>query len=448
MCTQPLYIKNKKYKSLYVKIPNSYIKVPCGQCDECLRKRARDLYVRAKFEIEDCIIKGGSAFMCCLTYDDAHVPTLTFEGKTYMVFNKKHVQDFIKRLRTNLDRFYVKNYGTLAPDFKYLATSEFGTDPTRSHRPHIHLDFASAKPISYYAFRKAFVESLVNRRDKKRVFGFIYQCDPLDIKKNGISYSCKYILKDQTYSNQNEIIHKLIDFHSHAINQEFNIIEFPESQEDFFHNKCIRSTKEYKQAIKTRVSPYRNMLQFYLISNDFGCSAICNRYGKNLFSLGMLNIDGFAYSIPKQVVQRLERTQGSDKRDIIVKTTFLRQFDQSLSTCLVDNSITKHDAETLKLFADKFIQPRFGALYFIHPSGVTYWNLISDSPLRDYDNLFEEFRFYDDNNFFDLRNCIYKVIDLANSKEHLDFRAKLARIKSKKERENYEKKKRNKPSLY
>lgn len=155
MCTRPILIRNKKISSLGVTLRNSFIKVPCGNCDECLRKRAKDLYVRSRFVIENAALSGGNTFMCCLTYG-LKAPFFVCDGKKYYCFNKKHVQDFIKRLRINLDRFYNRNYNVDAPDFKYLVTSEFGTSDLGYHLPHYHLLFSFEKQVSLYVFKLCF----------------------------------------------------------------------------------------------------------------------------------------------------------------------------------------------------------------------------------------------------------------------------------------------------
>lgn len=444
MCTSPIIIKNKKFPSLYVRTRNSYIKVPCGRCDECLRKRAKDLFVRAKYEAEKTYLNGGCGFFTTLTYGTQLAPTLEHLGQNYYVFNKKHVIDFVKRLRTNLDRYFLKYYHTLSPNFKYLITAEFGTSAGGYHLPHYHPIFLFEENISLAAFRRCFIQSLVNRRDNKRIFGKIFLCEPLDIKQGGIKYACKYILKDQKYETTNKIILDRIKFETDRVNSRHGILPFPITEEDYFYNKAIRSTKAYKKDIASSVGPYRNMLQFYMCSNDFGCSAIVDRYGENLFTLGLLNIDGLPYSIPKQVIQRLERTQGSDKRDIIAKAVFVSMFEKCVSECIDRNFITPYYGALLKDFVVKFIQPRFGSLYFVSPFSADYWNLISTSPLRDYDDLFNECEFYEDNNFYKYRNAVYSVIDFCNSKEALNFRAALAMRKNEKEKKEYEDKKRNK----
>lgn len=445
MCTSPILIRNKKFRSISVDIPNKYIKVPCGSCDECLRKRAKDLYIRVRFQVENDIKNGGVSFMCCLTYDNETVPLFHHLGKTYMVFNKKHVINFIKRLRTHLDRFFRRHYNCDAPDFKYLVTSEFGTDPDKTHRPHYHLIVTFSRPISLFVFRMCFECSLYSNSTGERYFGKIYQCELLDLKRGGIRYSSKYILKDQYYDTQNNIIKSYIDFYTHFVNCKYDINEFPVTSEDYFKNKCIRSSKQYKNDIANFVGQYRNMQQFYLCSNDLGCSAIIDRYGESLFSLGVLNIDQCPYSIPKQVIQRLERSQGSERKDIIVKTVFLSRFKDCLEDCLHRNLINHAKYEELYDFASHFLQPRFGSLYFLHPNtGLSYYFKVLCPYEKGISKVFDEFNFYDENDFYRLRNEVISVINLCNTSDILYFRAKVAKHKSDIEKENYERKKRNK----
>ncbi len=61
-----------------------------------------------------------------LTYDDAHVPWSPVTGEQTLV--KKHLQDFLKRLRFHLDKENIK--------VRFFACGEYGED---THRPHYHL---------------------------------------------------------------------------------------------------------------------------------------------------------------------------------------------------------------------------------------------------------------------------------------------------------------------
>lgn len=441
MCTAPILVRNKKYVTLTHEIRTSYLKVPCGQCDECLRKRAKDLFIRARFETEKAFAVGGCGFMCTLTYDNDNLPWFDFGNRRYMVFSKRDVQKFIKRLRMKLDRFFRKNFGCDAPDFKYLVTSEFGTDPTRTQRPHYHLIILFYKLISLYVFRLCFQQSL--NCPKGRSFGRVFQCDPLDISRGGVRYTSKYILKDVTYNNQNNAIRNMVKFYTDKVSSAHGIIFNPKNENDEFQNKCIRSSKAYKKDIDKYVRPFRDMLQFYMCSNDFGCSAIIERYGESLFSLGLLNIDKLPYSVPKQVIQRLERTQGSAKRDLISKSVFLHQFRNCIEDVVKRNVCERSRCEILFSFAKDFIQPRYGNLYFVSPFS-DYYCTFTHSPLRNYEDILVEHGFYFDNDFYQLRQDIVSIINLSNCKENLEFRAKLAQRKSVKERDEYVKRKRNK----
>ena len=255
MCTNPILIRNKRIRSLNVNIPHSYIKVPCGECDECLQKRANDIYVRARNEYDFCLRSGGCGFMCCLTYSNETLPIFEYENKKYMVFNKKDVMDFIKRLRTNLDRLFRKHFSCDAPDFKYLVTSEFGSDPDGSHRPHYHLVFFFVKPISHYLFNLVFKKSLCRRVGKKVIpcFGFIYQCDLIDPARGGIHYSCKYILKDLMYEPQRKAILEKLKFQRSYVNILYGVLPFAFSAEEELFNSAVRSRKDYKQAHVTNI---------------------------------------------------------------------------------------------------------------------------------------------------------------------------------------------------
>ena len=109
-----------------------------------------------------------------------------------MVFNKKDVINFIKRLRVTLDRYYKKHYNINAPDFKYLVSSEYGSDPTRTHRPHYHLLFFFRDMIPFRLFRWAFNESTYNRKNGIRYFGIIKQCDVIDRLRGGIRIALEH----------------------------------------------------------------------------------------------------------------------------------------------------------------------------------------------------------------------------------------------------------------
>lgn len=436
MCTRPILIKNRKYLNLDFNFSKSFVKVPCGECEECLHKRANDIYVRAFYEYQYCLENGGCGFICTLTYDDNNVPVLFHLGKKYMVFNKQDVINFIKRLRTCLDREYNSIYRSSAPDFKYLVTSEYGSNPYCSHRPHYHLLFFFKDCITPSVFRRCFQKSLYNRITGKRYFGKIYQCDLIKPEKGGIKYSCKYILKDMLYNHTESIIKDRISFEKYSINKQFNI----KDESTYFnrlHNKCIRTTKEYKSKVVDSVRFYSHMLQFYMCSNDLGCSAILNRYGNSLFSFCHLNINGFPFSIPKQVYFTLERTKGSIERDRLSKSVFLNYLSSQLSRLVDANKICKSLSDDYLSFAKENLVFKYGSFYFASEYISGYLNY-PDSP-----TLFDEYTTFFEKGFIEKRDQLIRLISSFDNVDSLKFRDSVAKRNKKKQDNIYYNKKRN-----
>lgn len=95
----------------YIDMPQQ---IPCGQCIGCRLRRSRDWSVRcmceARMHDKNCFIT--------LTYNNENLP----ENGTLI---KKHVQDFFKRLRKNLN---IK--------VRYYMCGEYGTQKSR---PHYHI---------------------------------------------------------------------------------------------------------------------------------------------------------------------------------------------------------------------------------------------------------------------------------------------------------------------
>lgn len=452
MCTNPIRIRNKKYKSLGTLI-DTYISVPCGKCDECLKKRANDIYVRARSEYDKCVRNGGCGFMCCLTYSEDVVPKLdikSLDGKNRVfVFNKQDVINFFKRLRINFSRLYIAKLHKAAPLFKYLVTAEFGTDPTRSHRPHYHILIFFDSSVSTSLFRKAFTQSLYNKRTHEKYFGLRHQCELIDPKKGGIHYTSKYVCKDLMYEYQREYINKMIKFYKDYVNTKFNVINFPSSPEEEFRNRCIRSTKEYKQAVREFVLPYRHMLQFYMLSNDLGVSSYVDRYGEHLLSCPVVNIENFVYSIPKIIKERFQDTYGIEKRCELDKRIFIRFLQKAGKDLVNSKEILPEQLQDALVFAHNYVLLIGGKFKLVNPMGIDFVQSRKDGIyFRDWDSVLNDFIFYDDNSFFDLRSLLYRIIQLYNSEERMMFRASVARRKMEKQRNLYEQKKKNKPSNY
>lgn len=103
------------------------IKIPCGRCAGCRLEHSRQWALRCMHEKR---MHTDSCFVT-LTYDNANLPP----GNT---LNKKHLQDFMKRLR--------KNYPA---GLRFFACGEYGE---KTLRPHYHLlllnsDFADKRLV-------------------------------------------------------------------------------------------------------------------------------------------------------------------------------------------------------------------------------------------------------------------------------------------------------------
>lgn len=96
-----------------------YYEVPCGKCILCRDKKAREWSTRAMCEAQ---YSQGYPLFVTLTYDNLHLPS---DG-----VQKKHAQNFMKRLRVNLNRYMGRDI-----NLRFFLCAEYGS---KSKRPHYH----------------------------------------------------------------------------------------------------------------------------------------------------------------------------------------------------------------------------------------------------------------------------------------------------------------------
>lgn len=106
---------------------NQNIPVRCNKCANCVSTRISGWTFRLIQEDKNSL----SAHFVTLTYNNEHLPRTANGFKT---LNKKHVQDFMKRLRY---------YSPKVPKIKYYAAGEYGTN---TKRPHYHIILFNATP--------------------------------------------------------------------------------------------------------------------------------------------------------------------------------------------------------------------------------------------------------------------------------------------------------------
>lgn len=107
---------------------NEYHLVPCGKCVGCLSRRRNEWTYRLQKEQE----MSDYTFFGTLTYDKDHIPIKIKDEVPYFVFDKKHCQNYIKRVR-----YFINE---LNKDLKtsYYLCSEYGSIGLR---PHYHFLF-------------------------------------------------------------------------------------------------------------------------------------------------------------------------------------------------------------------------------------------------------------------------------------------------------------------
>lgn len=130
MCTSPITIRYTNVHTLATGYKS--LLVPCGKCCECKKRYQNDWMLRINEEIKAV---GYKAVFVTLTYNNDSVPRVwdKVTGCCYFSVCKRHVQNVIKRFRTNFKR----KFGNDAP-LRYFLTSEYGP---RTCRPHYHAIF-------------------------------------------------------------------------------------------------------------------------------------------------------------------------------------------------------------------------------------------------------------------------------------------------------------------
>ena len=176
-----------------IKLKNVDFRVPCGKCLNCQKKRRSDWSLRLYHEY----LYSDSAFFITLTYDEINVPT-TKEG--YKTLHKKHIQDYIKRLRNDHIKYVQKHFKVSKKDVykvskkvRYYAVGEYGT---KTRRPHYHMllfnyDIANLAPLT----------NQWKNTDTNQQFGHV---DIGTVSGASINYVTKYMFKDH-YSKDKRV---------------------------------------------------------------------------------------------------------------------------------------------------------------------------------------------------------------------------------------------------
>lgn len=164
-----------------------FLAIPCRKCALCRKRNAREWMFRAVAETQS---SRSVPYFITLTYNPTNRP---IDG-----VDKKHVQDFLKRLRQILTRDH--NY---TETIRYFAAAEYGS---HTKLPHYHLILWNMPVhmssmdvykvvLQAWSVRKRVYNKLTHRFDWDYLgeLGFVY-CKPCT--QGGIQYCMKYMRKE------------------------------------------------------------------------------------------------------------------------------------------------------------------------------------------------------------------------------------------------------------
>lgn len=196
MCQNRIEIVNPHYKKLsklfgvplhkYQSKKDYFIVVPCGHCDECLKRRSKSWYSRADFLVNGLGILAERCYFCTFTLK----PEVYEEAKETPYVP---VRRFIDRLRKHPKFRHKDEYGKTYYDkvsFPYFFVVEFADGSTAkrrgfpsTHRMHYHAILFDP-PLEWYEIEDMW----------ERFYGRS-QVEPCD-SVAGIHYVLKYVTKD------------------------------------------------------------------------------------------------------------------------------------------------------------------------------------------------------------------------------------------------------------
>lgn len=271
-CLNPIHIHNTaKY------FGNSAspfdLAVPCGECSECKKAMQNEYYFRAAYQCEETLNCHGFVYFDTLTYAENHLPHIAdfvpeLDKRSMLnhsCFNLDHYRKFFVRLRRKLDY-----YGYDAKQVKYFMCSEYGTDETKTHRPHYHILFFCTDPKLDSLILSDFVADCwpYGRTDGKPYKGVTYVMNhTFDERKdraymrNVCNYVAKYVTKNSSFDSTIESRIKLL-----------------------VQRLCPKDPKEFRRRLK------RNMCEFHRQSQGFGIYGLKYNDVNEVYSTGMLKL--------------------------------------------------------------------------------------------------------------------------------------------------------------
>ncbi|AXH76143.1 MAG: replication initiator protein [Microviridae sp.] len=146
MCRRPIIVRNPILDYDCVK-DRAWLEVPCGHCEQCKDRKRNDIYIRLYYEyLHNQRVNKGKTYYLTLTYNNKCIPRLPLsDGSEIYAFSKKHIQNYLKRVRIRCSRELGVKDG-----IRYFISSENGD---KYHRPHYHILFFYPDHRTYLRFK-------------------------------------------------------------------------------------------------------------------------------------------------------------------------------------------------------------------------------------------------------------------------------------------------------
>ena len=196
-CEHPIWIRNRRYfdkkrpsfqmhddqRSALALNPwdvaRQWLLVPCGKCENCLKKQRNDWFVRLERELARCRAEREQAIFITITI-----------SPTYYEKALENPSWFIRKWNERVRHI-------VGHSFKHAFFQEFGEHPETGSEPRLHFHgFLFGLNISYNALRRAV-----------KPFGFVWLARATNKRAR---YVVKYVVKQIQYDGNDEKLEILI----------------------------------------------------------------------------------------------------------------------------------------------------------------------------------------------------------------------------------------------
>lgn len=252
----------------------SIIELPCGHCVECRLKYSRQWADRLMIEAQD--YPDDQKWFVTLTYDDLHLPVVDSVDKdgvirTVPTLVKKHIQGFIKRLRSNYE-YDCQKIGIVPNHIKYFLCGEYGSS---SARPHYHLivfglplgidDLVPFKQTAagFWLWNSKTIEKAWSYKVGKNWIPYGYSVVS-NVSWDTCAYVARYILKKK-YGEEKQV------YDDFSLQPEFVLM-----------SKKPAIGREFFERNKDRIYEFD---EFYISTPEGGRSVRPSRYYDNLYDI-------------------------------------------------------------------------------------------------------------------------------------------------------------------